>query len=304
MTERKDRIRIQIAGQEFSVVGGGFQEMLAAIKQINGRRFLSESKVWQLPGPLEEVERQLDISGYRLEGGRPLASEGPVQQPGGDRIRIAVEGHQMAVTGGDFQAMLALVKSLPGRRFDRDTRLWEIPGEAAVIKGMIQSAGYQLEGAEQVPVGPVPPMEGLDFLDEAQAPPPPFAGPDFDEDLFDIPGDWEDELIPPPFNDPVFFDEPVPFDPALIPPAAEETPGPAARPGRPERAGGDRIRLRLGETFLIVTGGSFQQMLAAIKAMPGRRFNGQDKIWELPEDMGLEKLQQAIKAAGFSLKAE
>ena len=39
MNQRKDRIRIQVEGKEFSVVGGSFQEMLAAVKLINGRRF-------------------------------------------------------------------------------------------------------------------------------------------------------------------------------------------------------------------------------------------------------------------------
>ena len=53
MTQRKDRIRVHIDGKEFGIVGGTFQEMLAAVKQINGRRFVSELKVWQLPGPGE-----------------------------------------------------------------------------------------------------------------------------------------------------------------------------------------------------------------------------------------------------------
>ena len=44
MDQRKDRIRIQVEGKEFSVVGGNFQDMLAAVKQINGRRFVGELK--------------------------------------------------------------------------------------------------------------------------------------------------------------------------------------------------------------------------------------------------------------------
>jgi hypothetical protein len=53
VADRKDRIRVQIDGQEYNVVGGAFQDMLATVKQINGRRFVSEIKVWQLPGPAE-----------------------------------------------------------------------------------------------------------------------------------------------------------------------------------------------------------------------------------------------------------
>ena len=73
MTQRKDRIRVHVGGKEFSVVGGSFQEMLAVVKQVNGRRFVSELKVWQLPGTVEDVQRQLDISGYQLEGGAPAS---------------------------------------------------------------------------------------------------------------------------------------------------------------------------------------------------------------------------------------
>ena len=114
MSDRKDRIRIQIGGQEFNVVGGGFQEMLAAVKQINGRRFVSETKVWQLPGSVEQVQHQLEISGYSLEGGAPVSSTRPAQPQtpaggGGDRIRVLVAGQRLAVVGGSFQEMLSVL---------------------------------------------------------------------------------------------------------------------------------------------------------------------------------------------------
>ena len=117
MAQRKDSIQVHIAGKAFSVVGGSFQEMLAAVKQINGRRFVSELKVWQLPGPVEEVQRQLDIGGYRLEGGTPVADSPQTRssvspRPGGDRIRIVVGSHRLAVVGGTFQEMLAVHRQL------------------------------------------------------------------------------------------------------------------------------------------------------------------------------------------------
>ncbi len=205
MTQRQDRIRVQIEGQEFSVVGGSFQEMLAAIKQINGRRFSGELKVWQLPGSIAEIQRQLDLSGYRLEGGQPVAgtpvsSPPPRPRPGGDRIRVLVAGHPLAVVGGGFQEMLAVVKNLPGRRFDPESKVWEIPGEVGVVKGMIEAAGFQLEGADKLSLGPVPPMAPPDFLVKAGPPPPPFEPPDFSEDETDFPyepPDWWDEGPPP-----------------------------------------------------------------------------------------------------------
>ncbi len=142
MTERKDRIRVHIGGKEFSIVGGRFQDMLAAVKQISGRRFVSELKVWQIPGSAEDVQDQLEISGYLLEGGSPLAETAQPAQTspsrfGGDRIRVLIQGHQLAVTGGSFQEMLAEVKNLPGRRFDGEKKMWEIPGELAIIKNLI-----------------------------------------------------------------------------------------------------------------------------------------------------------------------
>ena len=120
---------------------------------------------------------------------------------GGDRIRVLVGGHQLAVVGGNFQDMLAVIKNLPGRRFDRDTKVWEIPGEIDVIKGMLAAAGLQLEGAEKLPGAPVPPMSPPDFLTKrTPPPPPPFEPPDFSEDEADFPyepPDWWDEGPPP-----------------------------------------------------------------------------------------------------------
>ncbi len=299
MTQRKDRIQVHIAGKEFSVVGGSFQEMLAAVKQINGRRFVSELKVWQLPGPVEEVQRQLDIGGYRLEGGLPVsnspqASPPTSPRPSGDRIRIVVGTHRLAVVGGNFQEMLAAVKGLPGRRFDGETKVWEIPGDVGVIKGMVEAAGFELEGAEQIPVTPVPPMETPASFAQGSPPPLPFEPPDFleaaDEFPFEPP-DWLDDG-PPPDEAGYFFDASPSFE-AELPPAT-----PAAGSAAP---GGDQIRIRLGDTPLIVTGGSFQAMLAAVKAIPGRRFDPGEKIWRIPDDVTLDSVQQAVKAAGFVL---
>lgn len=306
MAERKDRIRIQVENRTFSVVGGSFQEMLAAVKQINGRRFEGALKVWQLPGRVEEIRRQLQISGLKLEGGAAVTEQPPVEQApagrSGDRIRVVVQGKMLAVVGGSFQEMLAVVKSLPGRRFEAEAKVWEIPGEVGVIKGMIQAAGFELEGSEQIRLDTVPPMEALDFVSEV-APPPPFEPPDFLEeaDFGDDPRDWWEDEAPaefeagyalpqePPFEDPV---------PAFEKPEFERRERGEVRPAR----GGDQIRVRVGGTPLVVSGGSFQAMLGVIKSIPGRRFNAEEKVWEIPEDIELESVQQTVKAAGFVLK--
>jgi hypothetical protein len=310
VSERKDRIRIHIGGQEFNVVGGGFQEMLAAVKQINGRRFVSELKVWQLPGPVEEVQRQLEISGYSLEEGAPVAASIPSSQtmsstPGGDRIRVLVAGKRLAVVGGAFQEMLAVVKNLPGRRFDSETKLWEISGDPGVIRGMIEAAGFQLEGATNIPLGPVAPMERPDFSSQSgERVPLPFEEPNFfdDDEIPEPPPWWDEEMAPPPVeND--YFDNPA-LEPEPLPTAAKpptSSPVPAAS-GR--RSGGDRIRVRLGDLPLVVSGGAFQDMLMLIKSIPGRRFNGDERVWEIPDEVSLESLGQRISAAGFALEQE
>jgi hypothetical protein len=199
--------------------------------------------------------------------------------------------------------MLAAVKNLPGRRFDGETKIWEIPGELSVVKGMIEAAGFQLEGAENIPLDPVPPMEAPDF--HGQSTPPHFEPPDFlgDDDVLPFePPDWLDDAPPPPLDDGYYYlDEPRPFDYEPSPFEAEPPrPIPATAPA--STPGSDRIRIRLGEMPLIVSGGSFQEMLAAVKNIPGRRFNPAEKIWEIPGDVTLESVQRAISAAGFVVR--
>jgi hypothetical protein len=43
-------------------------------------------------------------------------------------------------------------------------------------------------------------------------------------------------------------------------------------------------------------------MLAVVKNIPGRRFDGAEKVWEIPGDVTLETVQQVVKAAGFVVK--
>lgn len=303
MNERKDRIRVQIGGQDYFLVGGGFQEMLSAVKQINGRRFVGEAKVWQLPGSVEDIQNQFDISGYRLEkdgaaAAKPPAAPAPAPTSGGgDRVRVLIGGRRLTVVGGSFQNMLSLVKNLPQRRFDSETKLWEISGDLGVIKGMVEAAGFQLEGAANIPLSPVPPMETPHFAGPGDMSPPPFEAPDFFDDDEREPPPWlMEELARRNFekeylSEPDFEDElPPRFAPELLP----------TRSGSAH--GGDRIRLSLEGLPLVVSGGSFQEMLALIKDIPGRRFNAEERVWEIPSSMSLESLNQRISAGGFVLE--
>lgn len=60
--------------------------------------------------------------------------------------------------------------------------------------------------------------------------------------------------------------------------------------------------MRVGGIPFVVSGGSFQEMLVVVKQLPGRRFDGQDKVWDIPA--GIEPVRQLIEAAGFQLSRD
>jgi hypothetical protein len=216
------------------------------------------------------------------------------------------------VVGGSFQEMLATVKNLPGRRYDAEEKMWEIPGDLGVIQGIIQAAGFELEGAANIPSGPVPSMEPIRFTEVGE--PPPFEEPDFSVDDDSIPFEPPDWLDDDPALPDWWDNEPPPPPPADYPgpesaqfdsqPAPFETmsSGSVSSPAPADQSRGDRIRIRVGVFPLTVTGGTFQDMLAAVKNIPGRRFNGQDKVWDIPDEVGVENVKQMLSAAGFAVE--
>lgn len=225
MSDWKDRIQVHIEGKAYSVVGGSFQDMLAAVKLINGRRFVGELKVWQLPGTVQQIKSQLELGGFQLEGGAAVAGQAAAPAParsGGDRIKLMVQGRELAVVGGDFQSMLAAVKNLPGRRFDPDSKSWEVPGGPAIIKQLIEAAGFQLKGADEALTAPPPEMETPDFGPATE--PPPYEEPDFlwdesDAPPYEPPDWWDDDNAPPPPPSPPDWGEDEPLPPDEPPPA-------------------------------------------------------------------------------------
>ena len=322
MSERTDRIRVHIEGKEYQIVGGKFQEMLVAVKQINGRRFVSELKVWQLPGKAEEIQNQLEISGYYLEGGMLPAETAPAApkeqaaaNSGSDRIRVRAGGHAATVVGGSFQEMLEAVKGVPGRRFDGDSKIWELPGEVSIIKQLIEAAGFQLEGIDIDNLPPLKPpakkLEPADFGPKAVEP-PPFEELEFDNDedipLYEAPDWWDDEKAPPPPPAPPdWWQEESTIDPAEAPPEAEfvnpdRVKLPPAASANFDSNSNDQIRIRVGGIPFIISGASFQQMLATIKSLPGRRFDSEDKTWDIPGDMGIEGFKKRMATAGYMVQ--
>ncbi len=43
-----------------------------------------------------------------------------------DRIHVEIDGDRYWVEGGDFEDMLEAVRSLTGRKFDRDEKIWQL----------------------------------------------------------------------------------------------------------------------------------------------------------------------------------
>ena len=309
MNDRKDRIRVHIEGKEYHIEGGQFQAMLAAVKQINGRRFVSALKVWQLPGTAADIQHQLEISGFQLTGGDPVAdapettppassvappAAGASARAGGDRIQLTVQGQPVTLVGGAFQEMLSAVKNLPNRRFDNLSRSWEIADDLAIVKVRLEEAGFRLEGAESGLVAPPPAMQPPRFAPITE--PPPFETPDFfdssDIPAYEPPDWWDDDQAPSPPAPPDWpEEEPTGFSPASAPVTA---PSP--------RSGGDQVRIRIGGIPFLVSGGSFREMLVVIKELPNRRFDSADKIWDIPAETTIEVVRQRVEAAGFTLQ--
>jgi hypothetical protein len=61
-----DTLKVEIEGKEFTVVGGGFDDMLAEVKDIPGRRWDGDRTIWILPLNLAEAKEVL--SEYKILG--------------------------------------------------------------------------------------------------------------------------------------------------------------------------------------------------------------------------------------------
>jgi hypothetical protein len=194
--------------------------------------------------------------------------------------------------------MLTAIKEIPGRRFDGETKQWSIPGTLTEIQAHFDKRGMRLERNESAPTTAGPLFdedvaeETVDFSPTGRSAPPP-PPPD---DLF------------PPFEayDDFQEDEEERYNemPLLPDEAAPPVPAPSAS-GSPSGAGAgrrDQIRVIVGNMALVVVGGSFQEMLAAIKEIPGRRFDSETKRWLLSED--INSIQQHIKDKGFRLEED
>lgn len=84
-------LKIEIQNKEFTLSGGNFYEMLSAVKEIEGRRWDGDRKLWILPISLGTAQEALEEFGYRI-----LASEEDLinaEFEEIERIRALIEAH-------------------------------------------------------------------------------------------------------------------------------------------------------------------------------------------------------------------
>ena len=306
--DRPGRIKIRVEEKDYEVTGGTFQQILAAVKALPKRRFNGQLKLWEVSGSLDMVRGQLENSGFTVAGGTPVA-KAALTEPSTytDQIKVNLAGQAMAVTGDSFGAMLEIIKAIPGRRFDVEAKQWVIPGTFSETKAQLAKHNLTLEilpGQPALPADQAVEGTNADYdqadpfaetavygPSETVVPPPPPPPP---ADFFQ-PDDFYDEEIQE-YEDLIYEDIADPF----APPPPAEMPASAGPPAGSASGRRDQIRVIVANQALVVVGGTFQEMLAAIKTIPDRRFDGESKQWLLPNDV--ESVQQHLAAKGFRLE--
>lgn len=282
-----DKIKIRVQDIDYFVTGGDFSSLLAVVKSLPKRRYVGEHKLWLVDASVEMVRGQIENSGFLLEGGTPAPKDAAPVAPvsSHDQIKIETAKFRAAVTGAPFSELLAAIKALPDRRFDGNTKRWLITGSLMELKSYFEKKDMRLDNIEAMPPPPAQPdapqlsaISTPPTPDLPPVPPPPDAMPDFWDEPMDEPGELPLPVAPPP------------------PPVATATTT-ASKLTADRR---DQIRVMVGKQQLVIAGGTFQEMLAAVKDVPGRRFDGASKQWLLPDD--IESVQQHFTAKGFRLE--
>jgi hypothetical protein len=220
----QEQIRIRTTDGQYAIIGGDFQSMLAFVRDMPGRRFRSDERIWEIPTTVGEIQKSAEAAGFHVtadtEVGKPLRPNQRAAAPEGDRVLIRTTEGDRAITGGTFTDMIAAVKGLPQRKWLAKERLWEIGGPLADIERAITQQGFQLA--------------------------------------------------------------------TMAPPAAREL---------PPREDQIHVRTRDGEYW--VAGAPFSTLLETIKSLEGRRFVSAEKLWSVP--CTTEELNRTIGAAALTL---
>jgi hypothetical protein len=175
-------IAIRTADGEGVVTGGEFEDMVHAVRQIQGRRWDPGARAWRLPCTLDEARRLLQVAGLRLEGSttviiqeEPPATDGsPAPSRPRDQVTIHASDGEAGVVGGRFWDMVRLVKTIEGRRWQPREKVWQLPCTLEEAQRAVEAAGFALR------------MPGEDALAAPAAPSEPALPPP--------PGGWTDQV--------------------------------------------------------------------------------------------------------------
>ncbi len=234
------------------------------------------------------------------------------------QISIRTSDGEGVVRGLEFDDMIDIVRQIPGRRWDPGARAWRLPCTLAEARTQLEAAGLRVEGSATVIIQEDPTA--------AQAA-PSVARP---RDQVTIrTTDGEAGVVGGAFWDMVgvvktmegrrwqprekVWQLPCTLDEARaaieaaglalrLPGEEEEFELPAARaePAPPEGARRDQVRIEATDGPGLVTGGSFQAMLDAVKGIEGRRWNRGAKLWDLP--CTLDEAARILERAGFAVE--
>lgn len=224
-----------------------------------------------------------------------------------EQIRIRTQDGQYLIIGGDFQSMLRVVRALPGRRFRGDEKIWEIPARIEEIQRAVEAAGFHVTADTEMgrPLTPAAARREPDHVrirtsegDKA------VVGGDFKNMVAVIKGmegrQWlaAERIWAVPGPLPELTAALAAHGLQLVDTTEKAQPTTPAAEGAPRRR--DQIRIRAQDGDFWVVGGTFSEMLEAVKMQEGRRFISADKLWELP----LPSAQVAQALADLGLRLE
>lgn len=234
-----------------------------------------------------------------------------------ESVRIRTLDGQYRLIGGDFQSMLAVVRSIPGRRYQPAEKIWEIPCKVEVVQKAAEAAGFHVTADTvmgeplRMSIAPRRKRGGADRVlirvgDEERA----VVGGAFADMLEVVKGiegrRWQPQegawRLPGPLAEiekviaAHGFRLVTPAEAESLPASASEE-APAAQMSLRKR---DRVHIRALDGEAWVVGGGFNAMLQAVKGIEGRRFSSEDKVWELP--CALAEVRAALQAQGYQLE--
>jgi hypothetical protein len=144
----QEQIRIRTTDGQYAIIGGDFQSMLAFVRNLPGRRFRSDERIWEIPTTIGEIQKSAEGAGFHVtadaEVGKPLRSTPRATAPEGDRVLIRTAEGDRAISGGAFAELVAAIKSLPQRKWLIKEKMWEIGGELADIERVVSQQGFQI----------------------------------------------------------------------------------------------------------------------------------------------------------------